>query len=252
MRSKAVHLALGTRMDGVKQVPGLWVERSEGARFWLKVTNELKGRGMRDCLIAVADGLKGFPQAIRSAFPEAGVGTCIVHPMRHGLSLCPYRERREMARHMKAICRAASAAAAANRPDELEQRRGARCPTVVASWRRNREEVIPMFAFAPEIRRLKHTANAVESLHRGLRKSLKTRGHFRNDKAATKLLYPAIRNIEKNWKAPVPGWTQAINQWHSFSGGGLRYRLARWETRWASHFFLPGRQRSSGRRVTRG
>ena len=214
VRNKAVYLALGIRMDGTKQVLGLWIEQNEGARFWLKVMNELKGRGMQDCLIAVVDGLKGFPQAIRSAFPEAAVQTCIVHLMRHGLSLCSYRERREMARHMKAIYRAASAEAAADRLDEFEQRWGARYPSVVASWRRNWEEVIPMFAFAPEIRRLMYTTNAIESLHRGLRKSLKTRGHFPNDKAATKLLYLAIRNIETNWKAPVAGWRQALNQFH--------------------------------------
>ena len=157
-----------------------------------------------------SDGLKGFPQAMRSAFPEAGVRTCIVHLMRHGLSLCSCRERREMARRMQAIYRAASAEAAADRLDEFEQRWGARHPSVVASWRRDWEEVIPMFAFAPEIRRLMDTANAIASLHRGLRKSLKTRGHFPNGKAATKLLYLAIRDIETNWKAPVAGWRQAL------------------------------------------
>ena len=133
VRNKAVRLAPGIRMDPARQVLGLWIEQNEGARFWLQVMSELKGRGMQECLIAVADGLKGFPQAMRSAFPEAGVRTCIVHLMRHGLSLCSYRERREMARHMQAVCRAASAEAAADRLDEFEQRWGARHPSVVAA-----------------------------------------------------------------------------------------------------------------------
>ena len=212
VRNKAVRLALGIRMDPARQVLGLWIEQSEGARFWLQVMNGLKGRGMQGCLIAVVDGLKGFPQAMRGAFREAGVRTCIVHLMRHGLSLCSCRERRAMARRMQAIYRAASAEAAADRLDEFEQRWVARNPSVVAGWRRNWEEVIPMFAFAPEIRRLMDTANAIASLHRGLRKSLKTRGHFPNGKAAAKLLYQAIRNLETNWKAPVAGWRRALSQ----------------------------------------
>ena len=214
VRNKAVHLALGIRMDGTRQVLGLWIEQNEGARFRLKVRNELRGRGMRDCLIAVVDGLKGFPQAIRSVFPEAQVQTCIAHLMRHALSLCSYKDRRRMARHMQRIYRAAGAEAAADRLDEFEKCWGARHPSVVASWRRNWEEVIPMFAFAPRIRRLMYTTNAIESLNRGLRKSLKTRGHFPHDKAAAKLLYLAIRNIEARWKAPVAGWHQALNQFH--------------------------------------
>ena len=214
VRNKAVYPGPGIRMDGTKEVPGLWIQQNEGARFWLKVMNELKTRGVRDCLIAVVDGLKGFPQAIRSAFPAAQVQTCIVHLMRHALSLCSCKDRRPMARHMKEIYRAPSAEAAADRLDEFEERWGARYGAVVASWRERWEEVIPMFAFAPEIRRLMYTANAIESLNRGLRKSLKTRGHFPSDKAASKLLYLAIRNIETKWKAPVAGWRQALNQFY--------------------------------------
>ena len=176
--------------------------------------NELKTRGVRNCLIAVVDGLKGFPQAIRSALPEAQVQTCIVHLMRHALSLCSYKDRRRMARHMKETYRAPSAEAAADCPDEFEQHWGARYGAVVASWREHWEEIIPLFAFAPEIRRLLYTTNAIESLNRTLRKSLKTRGHFPNDKAASKLLYLAIRNIESKWKAPVAGWRQALNQFY--------------------------------------
>ena len=214
VRNKAVYLGLGIRMDGTKEVLGLWIQQNEGARFWLQVMNELKTRGVRDCLVAVVDGLKGFPQAIRSAFPEAQVQTCIVHLMRHALSLCSYKDSRPMARHMKEIYRAPSAEAAADRLDEFEERWGAKYGAVVASWREHWEEIIPMFAFAPEIRRLMYTTNAIESLNRTLRKSLKTRGHFPNDKAASKLLYLAIRNIETKWQAPVAGWRQALNQFY--------------------------------------
>ena len=212
VRGKAVHPGPGIRMDGTKEVPGLRIERNEGARFRLEAMNELEARGVRDCLIAVADGLKGFPQAIRSAFPEARVRTCIVHPMRHAPSLRSYKDRRRTARHMKEICRAPCAAA--DRPDGFERHRGARHGAVGASWQERWEGIVPMFAFAPEIRRLMHAANAIESLNRGLRKSLKTRGHSPSDKAASKLLYLALRNIETKWQAPVAGWRAALNQFY--------------------------------------
>ena len=221
VRNKAVHVGLGIRADGTKEILGLWIEQTEGARFWLKVMNELKARGVRDILVAVVDGLKGFPDAIRAAFPQAQVQTCIVHLMRHTLALCSYKDRRAAARAMKAIYRAPSAEAAADRLDEFEERWGARYGAAVASWRRHWEEVIPMFAFAPEIRRILYTTNAIESLNRSLRKIIKTRGHFPHDKAASKLLYLAIRNIETRWKAPVAGWRQALNQFHILFGDRL-------------------------------
>ena len=214
VRNKAVYWALGIRSDGTKQVPRLWIERNEGARFWLQVMNELKSRGMQDCLSAVVDGLKGFPRAIRSAFPEAQVQTCSVHLMRHCLSLCFYKRRCPMVSDMRTLCQAPSAVAAADRLDAFEERWGAKYPAIVASWRRNWEEVIPLCAFAPEVRRRLYTANAIESLHRGLRKTLKTRGHFPHDQAASKLQYLAIRDIETQCKAPVAGWRQALNQFH--------------------------------------
>ena len=180
VRNKAVYLAIGIRMDGTKEILGLWIEQSEGAKFWLRVMNELKARGIKDCLIAVVDGLKGFPEAINTVFPETQVQTCIVHLMRRGLSLCAYKDRRQVARDMKAIYRAETAEAAADRLAEFEQLWGAKYPSIVAGWRRHWEEIIPMFAFAPEIRRLIYTTNAIESPHRGLRKIIKTRGHFPN------------------------------------------------------------------------
>jgi len=222
VRNKAVYLAIGITLEGTKEILGLWIEQTEGAKFWLRVMNELKARGVKDCLIAVVDGLKGFPQAINSVFPETQVQTCIVHLMRHGLSLCSYKDRREVARDMKAIYRAETAEAAADRLAEFEQLWSAKYPSIAASWRRHWEEIIPMFAFPPEIRRLIYTTNAIESLHRGLRKIIKTRGHFPNDQAATKRLFLALRNIEKRWKAPPKEWLPALNQFDILFGDRLR------------------------------
>ncbi len=221
VRTKAIYLAIGIAMDGTKEILGLWIEQTEGAKFWLRVMNELRTRGIKDCLIAVVDGLKGFPQAINSVFPETQVQTCIVHLMRHGLSLCSYKDRREVAKDMKAIYRAETAEAAADRLAEFEQLWGAKYPSIAAGWRRHWEEIIPMFAFPPEIRRLIYTTNAIESLHRGLRKIIKTRGHFPNDQATTKLLYLALRNIEKGWKAAPKEWLPALNQFDILFGERL-------------------------------
>jgi putative transposase len=222
VRNKAVYLALGIRTDGLKEILGLWIEQTEGAKFWLRVMNELKARGVKDCLIAVVDGLKGFPEAIGAVFPETQVQTCIVHLMRHGLSLCSYKDRRPVAKDMKAIYRAESAEAAADRLSEFEEVWGAKYPSIAASWRRHWQEIIPMFAFPPEIRRLIYTTNAIESLHRCLRKIIKTRGHFPNDEAAAKLLYLALRNIEKGWKAAPKEWLPALNQFDILFGDRLR------------------------------
>ncbi len=222
VRNKAVYLALGIRTDGLKEILGLWIEQTEGAKFWLRVMNELKARGVKDCLIAVVDGLKGFPEAIGAVFPETQVQTCIVHLMRHGLSLCSYKDRRPVAKDMKAIYRAESAEAAADRLSEFEEVWGAKYPSIAASWRRHWQEIIPMFAFPPEIRRLLYTTNAIESLHRCLRKIIKTRGHFPNDEAAAKLLYLALRNIEKGWKAAPKEWLPALNQFDILFGDRLR------------------------------
>ena len=222
VRNKAVHLALGIRHDGSKEVLGLWIEQNEGAKFWLRVMNELRGRGLRDILIAVIDGLKGFPEAIRSVFPETQVQTCIVHMMRHGLNLCSWKDRRRMARDMKTIYRASSVEEAADRLDEFDRNWGGSHPSVVRGWRANWEEIIPMFGFAPEVRRLLYTTNAIENLHRGLRKAVKTRGHFPSDQAAAKLLYLAIRNIERKWKAAPIEWRQALNQLDILFGDRLQ------------------------------
>ena len=213
VRNKAVYLALGVAADGTREVLGLWIEQNEGAKFWLKVMNELRNRGVEDVLIAVVDGLKGFPEAITAVFPEASVQTCVVHLIRHSLAYCGWQDRQEVARALRLIYRAETAEAAERRLTEFEAGPwGRKYPTIAASWRRAWEQVIPFFAYPAEVRKLIYTTNAIESLNARLRKILKTRGHFPNDEAAAKLLYLALRNITATWTAPPGGWKAAANQ----------------------------------------
>jgi putative transposase len=212
VRNKAVYLALGMNVDGVKQVLGLWIEQTEGAKFWLRVMTELKNRGVTDILIAVVDGLKGFPEAITSVFPQAQVQTCIVHMVRHSLRFVPWKDRKEVAADLKAIYRAETVEAAQDRLADFEEKWGAKYPTIGQSWRRNWEQIIPFLAYPQEIRKVIYTTNAIESLNRSLRKAVKTRGHFPSDEAATKLLYLAIRNLTAKWKMAPRDWASAMNQ----------------------------------------
>ena len=213
VRNKAVYLALGMTAEGLKEVLGIWVEQNEGAKFWLKVMNELRNRGVEDILIGVVDGLKGFPEAITTVFPEANVQTCIVHLIRHSLSFCGWKERQKVATELKAVYRAENAEAAAQRLAEFEEGPwGEKFPMIAASWKRNWEQVIPFFAYGPEIRKMIYTTNAIESLHMQLRKVLKNRGHFPNDESAVKLMYLALRNIMKKWNRPPISWKAAAGQ----------------------------------------
>ena len=211
VRNKAVYLALGVAADGMKDILGLWIEQTEGAKFWLKVMNDLRNRGVADILIAVVDGLKGFPEAINSVFPKALVQTCIVHLIRNSLSFVSWKDRKAILPSIKAIYRAESADAAALRLAEFEAEWGKRYPAIGQIWRNAWEHVVPFFAFAPGIRKMIYTTNAVEALHRSLRKIIKTRGSFPTDEAALKLLYLALRNAGVHWRRPVE-WTAAMGQ----------------------------------------
>jgi putative transposase len=203
VRNKAVYVALALDAEGHKHVLGLWIEQTEGAKFWLKVMNDLKTRGLSDILIAVVDGLKGFPEAIGAAFPETIVQTCIIHLIRNSLAFVSWKDRKQIMPDLKAIYRAESAEAALDRLTEFEEKWGARYPAIGQSWRRAWEHVIPFFAFPPGIRKMIYTTNAVESLNRSLRKIIKTRGSFPNDEAAMKLLYLAIQNAGIHWRRPI-------------------------------------------------
>jgi|ERR1700690_1886718 len=213
VRNKAVYLALGVLPDGSRDVLGLWIEQTEGAKFWLKVFNELKNRGVEDILIAVVDGLKGFPESIEAAFPLTTVQTCIVHLIRNSMDYVSWKDRKSVAAALKPIYGAASSTAAQAALTAFEEGVwGQKHPTIAAAWRRNWERVIPFFAFPPEIRRVIYTTNAIESLHMRLRKIIKTRGHFPSDEAATKLLWLALRNITADWGRAAKEWKAAMNQ----------------------------------------
>lgn len=211
VKNKAVYVVLGITASGEKDVLGLWIEQTEGAKFWLKVMNDLRNRGVADILIAVVDGLKGFPEAINSVFPKAMVQTCIVHLIRNSLSFVSWKDRKAILPSIKAIYHAENADAALLRLEDFEAEWGKRYPAIGAAWRRAWEHVIPFFAFAPEIRKMIYTTNALEALNRSLRKIIKTRGSFPNDEAAMKLLYLAIRNAGIHWRRPV-AWTAAMGQ----------------------------------------
>ena len=212
VRNKAVYLALGFTIEGHKEVLGLWIEQTEGAKFWLRVMNEIKNRGVNDVFIAVVDGLKGFPEAINAVFPQTSVQTCIVHMIRHSLSYVDWKERKAVATDLKSIYRAESADAAVLRLDEFEAKWGDRFPPIGQSWRRNWEQVIPFFAYPEVVRKIIYTTNAIESLNMSLRKIIKNRGRFPSDDAAAKLLYLALRNAAKKWTMPPRTWKQALNQ----------------------------------------
>jgi putative transposase len=213
VRNKAVHIALGVRADGMKEILGLWIEQNEGAKFWLRVMNELKNRGVEDVLIAVVDGLKGFPDAIRAVFPEATVQTCIVHLMRHSLDFVSYKDRKVVASALKDIYRASDAIAGLAALDAFADGPwGRKYPAIAQSWRRAWSEVIPFYAFPNEVRRIVYTTNAIEALNAKLRRAVRARGHFPSDEAAMKLLFLVLNRSEKNWRMPPREWAMAKAQ----------------------------------------
>ena len=213
VRNKAIHIALGARADGRKEVPGLWIEQNEGAKFWLRVMNELKNRGVDDIMLAVADGLKGFPDAITAVFPEAVVQTCIVHLLRNSMNFVSWKDRKPLVTALKGIYRAVDAKAAEEALTAFEGSHwGQRYPAIGQSWRRAWAEVIPFFAFSGEVRKILYTTNAIEALNSKLRRAVRARGHFPSDDAATKLLYLILNRSEKEWKMPPREWSMAKAQ----------------------------------------
>lgn len=213
VRNKAVYLALGVLPDGTRDILGLWIENTEGAKFWMKVFNDLKTRGVADILIAVTDGLKGMGEALGAVFPATTLQTCIVHLIRNSLDYASWKDRKALAAALKPIYTAPSAEAAEAALDAFEHGPwGQKFPTVTAAWRRSWDRVIPFFAFPPPIRRVIYTTNAIESINARLRKIVKTRGHFPSDDAATKLLWLALRNITADWGRAARDWKEAMNQ----------------------------------------
>jgi putative transposase len=213
VRNKAVYLALGVLPDGTREVLGLWIENTEGAKFWLRVFNELKTRGVGDILIAVTDGLKGIGEALGAVFPATTLQTCIVHLIRNSLTYASWKDRKALAAAIRPIYTALNADAAADALDAFERGPwGQRFPTVVTAWRSAWDKVIPFFAYPPAVRKLIYTTNAIESLHSQLRKIIKTRGHFPSDDAASKLIWLALRNITADHGRSIREWREAMNQ----------------------------------------
>lgn len=212
VRNKAIYVAIGVNMNGLKEVLGLWIAQTEGAKFWLSVMTELKNRGVGDIFIACVDGLKGFPEAIESVFPKTEVQLCIVHLVRHSLNFVGWKQRKEVATDLKAIYASATDTEAEIRLAEFAEKWDEKFPMISRSWRSNWPRVIPFFAHPPEIRRVIYTTNAIESLNMSLRKVTKTRSSFPNDEAVLKLLYLALRNIARRWTMPIHDWKAALNR----------------------------------------
>jgi putative transposase len=213
VRNKAVHIALGVRADGGKEILGLWLEQTEGAKFWLRVMNELKNRGVEDVLIAVVDGLKGFPDAITAVFPDATVQTCIIHLLRQSLALVAYKDRKAVAAALKEVYRAVDATAGEAALAAFEEGPwGRKYPAIGPSWRRAWGEVVPFYAFPAEVRRLLYTTNAIEALNAKLRRAVRVRGRFPTDEAAMKLLFLVLNRTEREWKLPPREWAMAKAQ----------------------------------------
>jgi putative transposase len=209
VRNKACYVAIGVNLEGERDVLGLWFQSSEGAKFWLAVLNELKQRGVRDVLICCVDGLKGFPEAIEAVFPHAWVQTCIVHLIRQSLRFVPDKHRRAVAKDLKPIYTAIDVDTAAEALAAFEQTWGERYPMIGKTWREAWQHVIPFLAFPDDVRRVVYTTNTIEALHRQIRKTIKTRGHFPTEEAARKLIYLSIINAKKSWRQTYH-WSSAL------------------------------------------
>jgi putative transposase len=208
--NRAVHVALGVNIEGQKEVLGMWTTANEGAKFWLQVLTELQNRGVKDVFIACVDGLKGFPEAIETVYPEAQVQLCLVHLTRASLNYVNWKERKLVAADLKQIYRAATVEQAEAELESFAGKWDGKYPTISRMWRRNWERVIPMFEYPAAIRRVIYTTNAIESLHMTLRKVIKNRGSFPSEEAAMKMLYLGLRNVAAKWKG-IQHWKAALN-----------------------------------------
>ena len=213
VRNKAVYVAPGVRPDGAKEVLGLWIEQTEGAKFWLRVMNELKDRGVEDILIAVVDGLKGFPEAIAAVFPKAQVQACIVHLIRSSIAFVSYKDRKAVAAALKEVYRARTAEAGQAALEAFDAGPwGRKYPVIAQCWRRHWTELIPFYAFPADVRRIIYTTNSIEALNAKLRRAVRARGHFPTDEAVLKLLFLVLNLAAKEWRMPAREWTAAKAQ----------------------------------------
>jgi putative transposase len=212
VQTKAVYVALGVTLEGEKELLGLWLSESEGAKFWLSVFTELKNRGVEDCFIACVDGLQGLPEAIETVFPQTHVQLCIVHKVRNSLKYVPWKERKAVAADLRAIYGAATLPEAEQALERFAEQWDTKYPTISPSWLADWDRLTVFFDYPPAIRRVIYTTNAIESLNYTLRKRLKTRGVFPNDESLVKVLYLALQNVAKKWTRPIRDWKAALNQ----------------------------------------
>jgi putative transposase len=213
VENRAVYIAVGIKMDGYKDVLGLWTGNTEGSKFWLTILTELRNRGVQDVFIACVDGLKGFPEAIETVFPKTLVQLCIVHLVRNSLNYVGWKQRKVVAEDLRAVYTAATAEAAGQELKRFGEKWDKQYSAIRLMWERHWERITPFYAFPPEIRRIMYTTNAIESLNMSLRKIIKTRGSFPSEQAALKLLYLALKNVVAKWQRyPVPNWNEALNQ----------------------------------------
>lgn len=212
VQNKSVYLCIGIGMDGMKQVLGMWIQQTEGAKFWLAILTELRNRGVQDVLILCADGLTGMPEAVAAVFPQAVFQTCVVHMVRASTRYVSFKERKAVCGDLRLVYTAETRVAAEGALEEFDKRWGRQYPSVAASWRKRWEEIVPFLDFPPEIRKAIYTTNTIEAVNRQLRKVVKTRGHLPSDDAALKLLFLALRNAEKSWHRPFPDWNRSMRQ----------------------------------------
>jgi putative transposase len=212
VRAKAIYLAIGINMSGEKEVLGLWIAQTEGAKFWLSVVTELKNRGVQDIFIACVDGLKGFPEAIEAVYPHATVQLCIVHMVRHSLNYVGWKQRAQVAADLKRIYTAATVDEAEQNLTAFDAKWAEAYPPIGQSWRSHWARITPFFDYPPEIRKIIYTTNAIESVNMSLRKVTKSRGSFPTDEAVLKLFYLALNNISKKWTMPLRNWKPALNR----------------------------------------
>jgi putative transposase len=210
--NRSVYLALGVTMEGQKELLGIWIAQSEGAKFWLSVITELKNRGVQDIFIACVDGLKGFPEAIESVFPDTQIQLCIVHMVRNSVKYVSWKDRKEVCQDLKTIYTSATEQQAEAALDAFGKKWDSKYPTIAQMWRNHWQHVIPFFDYPPDIRKVIYTTNAIESLNRSLRKVIKTKGAFPNDAAILKIFYLALANIAKKWTLPIRDWKAALGQ----------------------------------------
>lgn len=209
VRNRACYLAIGVSVEGEREVLGIWWQETEGAKFWLAVLNDLRHRGVEDVLVCCVDGLAGFPEAIEAVYPKAWVQCCIVHQIRNSMRYVTYQERKRVAQDLKPIYRAVNAEAAEAALEDFEEKWSGKYPMIAESWRARWENITPFLAFPAELRKAVYTTNSIENLNRQIRKAIKTRGHFPDEQAATKLIYLAIARAEGKWQKAF-NWTAAL------------------------------------------